>query len=183
VDWTKRRGSVSAVLALLWTLSTAVEARAQADGAHRAYFRGVAEYFQLPEAEVSILGDWNLPADEIPVALFIASRAGISPEALVALRGSGRSWVELSRRYQVGPAQLHVPLTAPLPSGYLSLAYQQYQSRPVGEWGQIELTDEDIVVLVNVRVLSTILSVRPEEILRRRAGARSFVDVYARLIG
>ena len=32
---------------------------------------------------------------------FLARRAGISPEALVALRGSGSGWVELARRYGV----------------------------------------------------------------------------------
>lgn len=169
------------VVLCAWVVPTRVSA--QADTANRAYFRAVAEYFQLPVGEVAILGDWSLPADEIPVALFIATRAGISPEALVALRGSGRSWSELAGRYQVGPAQLHVPFSGVPANGLLAGAYQQYQARPVADWGQIDLTDEDIVVLVNVRVLSSILRLRPDEVLQRRAGARSFVDVYARMIG
>lgn len=151
--------------------------------AHQAYFRAVADYFEVPAAEVAILADWSLPPDEIPVALFLARRTGISPEALVALRSSGRGWVELASRYEVGAAQLHVPLQRPPSSGLLSSAYQQYGSRPVGDWNRIGLTDEDIVTLVNVRVLSAALGMRPDEVLVRRSGVRSFVELYAGAIG
>jgi len=151
--------------------------------ARQAYFRAVADYFEVPAAEVAILADWSLPPDGIPVALFLARRTGISPEALVALRNSGRGWVELASRYEVGAAQLHVPLARPPSSGLLSAAYQQYGSRPVGDWNQIGLTDEDIVTLVNVRVLSSALGMRPDEVLARRGGVRSFVELYAGVIG
>lgn len=147
------------------------------------YLRAVAAYFQLPAGEVSILADWELPPEEIPVALFVASRAGISPEALVALRSSGRSWVELARRYQVEASQLHVPLSSPPGTGPLSSAYSEFGSRSVSEWGRIELSAEDIVTLVNLRVLSAALRLPPDEVLRRRRAARNFVEVYARAVG
>lgn len=183
----KLRGRSTVLILLAWGMAWGAlrpaEAAAQAGPARQAYLRAVAEYFQLPEEEVSILADWNLVPDEIPVALFVATRAGISPEALVALRGSGRSWNELARRYQVGPAQLHVPLARSPSAGLLSAVYQQYQGTPVAEWGQITLEDEDIVTLINVRVLSSTLGMRPDEVLARRVQASSFVDVYARIIG
>jgi hypothetical protein len=143
----------------------------------------VAEYFGTPAAEVSILADWNLSSDEIPVALFIATRAGVSPEALVALRSSGQSWTDLTRRYQVGAGQLHVPFARPPTSGLLVGAYEQYEGRPPGEWSQVSLTDADIVALVNVRVLSSALGMRPDDVLQRRASTGSFAEVYARVIG
>lgn len=157
-------------------------AQAQDASARLAYFRAVGDYFDLPASEVSILADWELRPDEIPVALFVASRAGISPEALVALRSSGRSWSELARRYQVSASQLHVPFARPPSAGPLAAAYEQYGGRPVGEWSRIELSDEEIVTLVNVRVLSETLRMPPDTILQRRTSARSFVEVYAQLI-
>lgn len=187
MDRIKRRAVSTALILLALGLFFGTvppgEAAAQGVPARQAYLRAVADYFDLPEDEVSILADWNLTPDEIPVALFVATRAGISPEALVALRSSGRTWIELTRRYQVGPAQLHVPFQHPPAAGLLSSAYEQYQARAVGEWGQIGLADEDIVTLVNVRVLSSALGMRPDEVLARRAQAASFVDVYARIIG
>ncbi|MDZ7780783.1 MAG: hypothetical protein U5R14_12745 [Gemmatimonadota bacterium] len=178
----KRGGSVLATI-LLMTATAAGEVGAQDISARTAYFRAVAEYFELPTAEVSILADWNLRPDEIPVALFVATRAGISPEALVALRSSGQSWVELTRRYQVGAAQLHVPFAQAPASGLLASVYEQYQARPASEWSEIGLTEEAIVTLINVRVLSTALGMRPDEVLERRSAAHDFVDMYARIIG
>ena len=183
MEWTKRRGlAVTAAMMVSWaTLPSSVMAQGGNDA--RAYLRAVAEYFETPAAEVSILADWNMSPDEIPVALFIATRAGVSPEALVALRSSGQSWTELTRRYQVGAGQLHVPFARPPTSGLLVAAYEQYQGRPPGDWSQVSLSDADIVALVNVRVLSSALGMRPDDVLQRRASAGSFAEVYARVIG
>jgi len=175
--------NTSWVIPLLALALAASPIEAQDAGARQAYFRAVAGYFHLPPAEIAILGDWEIPPDDIPVVLFIAARAGVSPEALVALRGSGASWADLTRRYQINASQLHVPFSRPPSSGTLAAAYEQYGDRPVGQWGQISLGDEEIVALVNVRVLSTVLGMRPETVLERRATARSFVDLYARMIG
>ncbi len=186
MDRNERRAcAVMRALAAAVLLSAAIPTIAvgQDAAAQQAYFRAVADYFEVPAAEVAILADWSLPPDEIPVALFLARRTGISPEALVALRNSGRGWVELASRYEVGAAQLHVPLQRPPSSGLLSSAYQQYGSRPVDDWNRIGLTDEDIVTLVNVRVLSSALGMRPDEVLERRSAVRSFVELYAGAIG
>ena len=148
-----------------------------------AYFRAVASHFDLPMTEIVILGDWELAPDEIPVVLFVASRAGVSPEALVALRSSGRSWKELAGRYGIGAATLHMPLGARGSAGRLASVYERYGSVPVEEWSSIALTDQEIVALVNVRVLSGALGIRPEEILGRAGPSGSFVDLYQRLIG
>ena len=65
------------------------------DAAHSDYFRSVARYFSLPASEVSILAEWEIAPDEVPVVLFVARRSGVSPEAVVALRDSGQSWASL----------------------------------------------------------------------------------------
>jgi hypothetical protein len=154
----------------------------QQDSSERAYYRAVARYFQMPEGEIAILGNWNLPADEVPVLVFVARRAGVSAEALVALRESGRSWTELSARYQIGARALHVPLHDASSAGRLSVLYDQFRDTPVDRWGEIRLSSEDIVALVNVRVLSQSLGLTSDEVMRRTATATSFVELYAQLI-
>lgn len=169
------------LLATAALAAAAPEAQGQS-GAELAYYRAVARYFQLPESEVAILANWDLPADEIPVLLFVARRAGVSTEALGALRGSGRSWTELSQRYQIGARALHVPLHDPSAAGRLSGLYQTFGSTPVDRWGDIALSSEDIVALVNVRVLSQSLGLSPDDIMRRTADSGSFVELYSKLI-
>ncbi|GMV07859.1 MAG: hypothetical protein AMXMBFR53_41340 [Gemmatimonadota bacterium] len=164
-------------LALLAVMLGAAGAAAQ-----EAYFGAVAEFFALPRSEVAILAEWPLPADEIPVVLFLARRAGISPEALVALRDSGRGWSELAGRYRVDASHFHVPLGDGTDARRLDAAYRQFRGLPPGRWGEVSLRDEDIVSLVNLRVLSQTLRRSPDEILAQ-AGAGPWADLYARLMG
>ena len=168
---------------LVATISFATAVQAQEwSGAERAYRSVVASFFGLPEAEIAILGNWDLPADEIPVVLFVARRSGVSAEALVALRESGWSWPELAQRYRVGPQALHVPLQNQASAGALAPVYQRFSQMPVTDWPDIRLSSEDIVALVNVRVLSQALGLTPDEIMRRTGSAGSFVDLYGQLV-
>jgi len=151
------------------------------DAARRDYFRAVSGFFNLPAGEVAILGDWGIPPDEIPVVLFMARRAGVSPEALLALRDGGQSWSALAGRYRVTAAALHLPVGDDAPTGGLSAVYEQYRNRPVGEWGAIELTDADIIALVNVRVISQSLRLPTDHVIARVGTTATFVDLYAAL--
>lgn len=168
------------VLTFLAILSAPTAAQ-ERDIARQDYFRAVATFFNLPPNEIAILSDWQMPADEIPVVLFMARRAGVSPEALVALRDSGRGWSALADRYSVRAAAFHVPVADDAPTGRLDAAYRLFRSTPVGEWGTLRLSDDHIVGLVNVRVISQSLRIPAERVLAETAQPGSFLDLYVRL--
>jgi hypothetical protein len=115
------------------------------------------------------------------VVLFVARRAGVSPEALVALRRSGRGWAELTVRYRLDAAQFHVPLPNQAPAGVLAAAYEGYRALPASRWSEVTLTDADVVGLVNLRVLAQTLGVAPATVLQA-AGDGAWHELYARLI-
>lgn len=169
------------VATTLLCTATGAEAR-QVGDAEEAYLRAVARYFQMPDGEVSILAHWGLAVDEIPVALFVARRAGISPEALVALRETGRTWTALVRSYNIGANSLHVPLRDPAAAGSLTPAYERFRDTPVPQWAAVQLSDGDIIALVNVRVLSQSLGVAPDDIARRTGTTATFVELYGRML-
>jgi len=180
VSFIRRAG---AALGVLLTVSApAASGQDASAAATQAYFGAVAEYFVLPRSEVDILGEWRLLEEEIPVVLFLARRGGVSPEAVVALRRSGQGWVALAQRFRLGAAQFHVPLPSSAPLGSLAAAYERFRALPTSRWREIELTDGDIVELVNLRVLAETLRRPPEEILAERARG-SWVETYVRLIG
>jgi len=170
-----------ALFMLTLCLVTAPQLSAQ-DAARADYFRAVAGFFNLPANEVAILSDWEMPADEIPVVLFVARRAGVSPEALVALRSSGQSWSALTTQYRVNATALHVPIRDDAPAGALASAYESFRSRPVGEWSGIRLSDADIIGLVNVRVIAQSLALPAEQVLRQSSPGVTYVALYAQLI-
>ncbi|MGD8318869.1 MAG: hypothetical protein PVJ02_00395 [Gemmatimonadota bacterium] len=174
------RRTAIAVLALT-AVAPRILAQEQDTQAREAYFRAVAEFFSLPPSEVSIIGEWRLASDEIPVALFVAHRAGVSPEAVVALRRSGKSWSELARRFRLDASQFYVPIPAGASAGRLQDAYDRYRGVSADRWGEVSLADSDIVGLVNLRILAQTLRMPPETVLAR-AGNGSWALLYARLI-
>ena len=155
---------------------------AQSRRAEEAYFHAVGEFFTVPAAELTILRDWSLPADEVPVALFIAARGGVSAEAILALRRADESWADLAARYHVSPASLYVPLDRDASAGRLESVYQEFRSLPSSRWGEIRLSDREIVALVNVRLLAETLRMRPSDVLRVADPDRSFVEIYGELM-
>jgi hypothetical protein len=152
------------------------------DIVREGYFRAVGEFFALPPSELAILNEWELDEDEIPVALFIAERAGISAEALVALRRSGQNWAGLAARYGVNAAILHLPIPEQSSAGEVAALYQQYREIPESGWVDIPLGSADIVTLVNVRILAETLGVALPEVLAKSETADSFVKLFGELI-
>jgi hypothetical protein len=162
--------------------SMATTAASQEQTGQLAYFRAVASYFQVPASEVAILAHGgDIPPDEIPVVLFVARRGGVSPEAVAALREAGRSWTELAQRFAVGANALHIPLRDPASAGVLSAAYQRYEATPMAQWSSMRLESDEIVALVNVRVLAQMLGMEPDAVARR-TGSGSFVELYAQFL-
>ncbi|MGB1778815.1 MAG: hypothetical protein ACPHQP_04610 [Longimicrobiales bacterium] len=168
-------------LMTFFAASIAPAAAQESPAARAEYFAAVARFFALPLTEVAILGEWEIAAQEIPVVLFLARRSGVSPEALVALRDAGQSWATLATRYRVGPAALHVPVSDDAPAGALAGAYDMYRNTPVGRWSSIRLTDEDVVGLVNVRLISQSLDLPAERVLGFTGSVGSYVELYAQL--
>lgn len=165
----------------IWILLFSATGLAAQDAARADYFRSVASFFNLPANEVAILSDWEIAPAEIPVVLFVARRAGVSPEALVALRSSGQSWAELTGRYRVTAAALHVPLRDDADARLLADAYRDFRATAVGDWPRIRLSDPMIIGLVNVRVLSQTLGLPPERVLAAAEPGVPWVALHARL--
>lgn len=155
------------VWAVLMLLCCATGVEAQADVAEEAYFQAVADFFDVSAAEIGILRERGLPDDELAVVLFVARRAGVSVEALAALRRAGQDWSVLLQRYGVGADALHVPIPDDGDAGRLAGAYERYRSTTPGGWSSLALANDDIVTLVNVRLLSETLGLAPAEVLRR----------------
>lgn len=168
------------MFAALLVLPSMVGAQAPT-AAEEAYFRAVASYFRVPVGEVSILRDWRLPADEIPVVLFVAAQAGVSPEAIVALRRADGGWSSLMVRYGLESGALYVPVPDEAPVSGLSRVYDSFRTLPARRWGEIRLEDREIVALVNVRLIAESLRIRPADVLRSADLTRSFVEIYGEL--
>jgi len=146
----------------------------------RAYYQAVAGYFQVAPEEVAILGEWDLRAEEVPVVLFVAGRAGVPPDIVVSLRRGGSSWSDVAGRYRMDATAFYVPFNNG-DGGSLSRAFRAYSQTPERDWGGILLEDGEIVSLVNIRVLSQDLALAPARVLEARDDAGDYLTGYETL--
>ena len=90
----------------LSTLSRAAQVEARADFSGdglRSFYFAVGNYYQVPERQVDLVRDRALPPDEVPVAFFVAQRAGVNPTVVVDLRRRGMSWSDIALHFHFRP--------------------------------------------------------------------------------
>lgn len=162
-------------------LSSPLAGQPNAGAAQDAYLRAVAEHFGAPEREVSVLAQWGLSAGEIPVVLHLADRAGVSPDVVVAQRRRGGQWMEIARGLSVHAGDFHVPVDGP--AGFLSAAYGRFQEVEAPAWSGIQLTDAEVVGLVNVRFMSRSLGLSAGDVARGLGAGTDMVAGFAGLRG
>ncbi len=176
-----RVGAALLVVALACSLAGTLAAQVPDRAALDAYYRAVGDHFRLPPVEVMILSEWRLSPEEIPAVLSIADRGGISPDAVVALRQGGTRWRVIARRYGVDAGSFYLRLDGS--PGSLTRVYEAYAARPRPQWSEIELSDDEVVGLVNLRVLSRVLRATPGVVLEAHDRAGSWVMAYRALTG
>lgn len=148
----------------------------------RLYMHAVAREHGVPGRELEVLGAWVDHPAELPVLLFIANKAGVTPDVLGSLRESGQSWQRIALRFGLGPSAFRVPISVAVPEGVLARPVREF-SRPVGDWHRIAMTDLEIIALVNLRTLSNQLETTPEELIPGIGGlSPDFIGAYARVI-
>lgn len=176
-------GRTRAVTGILLCLAAPTALEGQRGGSGNSdeamFLRAVGEHFDTPRSEVRVLTRWSLSAEEIPVVLRLAKRAGVSPDVVVARRRHGDSWMEIAQGYSVHAGDFHVPIDGS--PGFLKTAYERFGTRPPSQWRDISLSDAEIVGLVNIRFLSRALEVRPEQVVEAMGDGNDIVGAFIRL--
>jgi len=147
------------------------------DGRLSSFYLSLGEYYRVPERDVLFIHERHIPDYDIPVVLFISQHAHIAPAAIIDLRLSGISWMDISLRFGLTPDIFYVPVQSVYGSPYGN-AYGHYQRRQRSEWHKIRLADDDIMNLVNLRFISERQGVPPEEVMRMRSSGRNFVTIH-----
>ena len=165
----------------LVVLAAGGELRAQ-DAAERAFVRSAASYFGVEPGEAAFLAERLESTVELPVVLHLARSAGISAEAVLAMRSRGLPWGELLPRYGLHAGALHVPLERVPEGGALAAAYQAFEARPRNAWPVINLSDASVVALVNLAFLADHLELPPGRVADALARSGDPVLAYRDLL-
>ena len=175
--------AVSGVLLLACVVPTSSEGQTRGpdDAAVQAYYRTIGQAFSVSLEEVRILGEWKLTPEEIPVVLFVARRAGVSPDAIATQREAGTAWTTVAQRYGVGADVFHISFPSDTNLGPLEDTYRRFAETPRAGWATLLVDDGVLVALVNIRVLANQLGEPPARVLATWERAQNLVLVHKAL--
>jgi len=170
---------------LMFTAASVVESGAE-DGntevfpgeeALSGFFLAVGDYYRIPQTEVVIMRERGIPACEIPVVLFIAKKAHVAPEIIMDLRLRDNTWLYTTLRFGLGPEIFYVPVGVVVKDSLYGKVCGYYKHKPKKEWKTIVLSDDDIINLVNLKLMSEHYGCPPEKIIKMRSGGKEFVSI------
>ena len=140
-----------------------------------SFYMAVGDYYRVPEREIVIIRDRRIPDEEIPVVLFISSRAHVSSQAVLDLRLEGSSWMDISMHFGLEPEVFYVPVEGNYGPPY-GKAYGYYRNHKKG-WNNVRLEDSDIVNFVNLRFVSEHYGTSPDKVIHMRSEGRNFREI------
>jgi hypothetical protein len=139
------------------------------------FFLAVGDYYRVPQKEIIIIRERGIPPYEIPVVLFIAKRAHVAPEIIMVLRLRDNAWLHTTLRLGLGPEIFYFPVGGAVRDPPYGRAYGYYKHKPKKEWKTILLRDDDIINLVNLKLMSEHYGYPPEKIIKMRSEGKEFI--------
>ncbi len=137
--------------------------------------------FDLPAPKVDDVLRVLPNPDDAAVALFMANRAGRTPEDVVALRRGGLPWIDVSIRLGVRPDVFFVPVPDDRPVGPpFGKAYGHWRKHRHEPHARLALSDAELRDLVAVRMAHDYYGLTPEKAMELR---RARGDVRRVMVG
>ncbi len=146
------------------------------DASIQQYYAAVGKFYNVPERAVATIKKKGISDEELAVVFFIADRAGLKPAPVIELRDLKKSWLDITIHFGLSPEIYYVPVTVD-PGPPYGKAYGYFKKHPRNEWKQIQLSDAEIVNLTNLRMVSKLYGVTPDEVIAWRCEGKHFAQV------
>lgn len=142
----------------------------------KEFYLAIGDHYRQPEKEIIVVRDRGIPDEELPVVFYLASRAGVSPTAIIKLRLGGSSWMDITFHYGLTAEIFYIDLGKD-PGPPYGKAYGHFKKMPRKKWGKIVLADPDIVNFINLKFLSSHYGYSPNQIISMRSKGQSFTRI------
>jgi len=146
------------------------------DEGRKSFYLAVSNHYQVPEKEIVVVRERHIPDEEMPVVFFLAARCNASPATIIDLRLGGKSWMDITLQFGKTAEIFYVPVedVSDPPYGH---AYGHFKKHPKNRWGEIRLSDDDVVNFVNLKFICDHYGWTPNEVIRMRQDGRGFIDI------
>lgn len=164
------------------------------NGKLKGFYLAVKDYYKVPEQDIRVVREKRIPDEEMPVVFFLAKKASADPSRIIALRLQGKSWMEITLHFGLGPEVYYVPVKKEVSGPPYGKAYGHFKNKH-GKGGPpwkrdesrgpsgAELGDDDVVNLVNLKFISEHYKLQPEEVIDMRSKGKNFISINAEING
>lgn len=156
-------------------------ALAQAGEAEDAFCEAVASYFSVTPAAVASVRTTGVSTEEIPVVFQVAGLTKTSPVSVATLRARGDSWQGITKVRNLGADAFYVMIGTQFSSKTYSPLIGKYKMVKADKWNKIELSDQDVVNLVNLKFIASHCDYSMFEVMKMRDNGDSFVTICAQV--
>lgn len=168
------------IKAIIITIIVALMAMTAAadENALLTYILSIGDYYDQPYEYVEDV--MNSPAindEEIPVVFFLSEKSGQDIDVIVRKREAGLTWQQITDELKLGPENYYVMIVGKLNSPCYADVLNKYNSISSEKWDQIELTDEEIVNLVNLQFIYKHHDYSPFKVIKLRDQNYEFAEV------
>jgi hypothetical protein len=138
----------------------------------------LCEHHHVHHDVVLVVHRRGIPDEHIPVVFLLAERCRVTPDVIVDLRVKGKSWMDIALHFGHHAEIFHVESSRDHGPPY-GRALGHFK-RPRAEWGALRLVDDDVVALVNVKLIAAHHGLSADDVLALRQKDDDFVKLQGR---
>ena len=164
-------------LIVTFTLMIVLYSTAISEESYKEYYEELAIHFQVDSVIINGLRELNIADEEIPVALLIGKKTGKAPQEIANMKLAGKSWMETVNELSLQSEIFYFLLVGEVKSKTYAPIFEKYKSTPEKKWDQLELTDGEIINMVNLRFIYTYHDYSVFEVMAMRDLGESFLQI------
>ena len=171
------RKLLSSTLLVTAMLLLAVGTLWSAGNVDNQYLKNVGDYFDVSYEDVNRIASGNIAIEEVPTVFFMAQLSKMSAKEVLAVKENVPRWSDFMNIYDIHPSAVLIDIYR-YDTPECKAISLKVKNRPLAE---VVFDNEDVIIMVNYRVIAKTSNIKYSEIVNKRDGAQeerpTFVDI------
>ena len=141
------------------------------------FYVAIGDFYDVPYEDVYDLSEAGITDDDLAVVYFVADRAKVEASEVAADRKVGGSWASIASSHGLDSRAFYMMVASEVTSKAYKPVFGKFSSVPQSDWKNVQLTDSDIISLVNLKFVSSHHDYTAFDIMAMRDYGKSFVKI------
>lgn len=165
------------IIILALTLTALAPQLAAAGNQDQDFDQALVQYFKISTDVVAALRATGVTAEELPVCCHIARHSGTNAESIAKMRARGDTWREIVLGRNMGMNIFYQPIVGTSVSETYYPIFAKFDAVPASQWRKLELSDDEILNLVNLRFIASQHDYSVYKVMAQRDDGLPFLEI------